>query len=539
MNGELYPNSVSAMSTPLRQLLLRQLTMCELHLRYSRPMPTGMHPHGEEQARVVMLLPRDFSSSSCSSSMLVICSGLVITGVLEVKVPAQPAQKKRKTLRLLVLLLVVVLIPLRDAACANAEAESKCGEVRASTASCDEEKTIGSASESFSLGKSLALVVVLRTDPSALGGPMMKDEERPLERLTRKQKCRRRLAARASGKRNGIAMKDKQRDKDKRIRHEAGPEADAILESRTNSRRTGDNELDARSSFSKLETLALCIGETRITRQSQDRAARKPTATADADAGGDVDANTLAVARAKRGSIRTSESESSPAPPRPDKFKPNPIERLFEFEGTGVTFGEFRVQLRARNQLINVAGKLFEKGLWVERRRRRPRNETKQGKGSGGEARQGRVSWEGGKPNKAKGPKRRGSERKQTGDGASQTRFRQESNGTREKERVHKEQGAIVQNGGRRQNEGRNRPRKQDTTQLSRQFPASARNEEKAQRYKSRLKSTSNAQTKRARRTTQTSIDRLSTSRMRVLCIVQSRAANLRSARCRSTNSRE
>jgi hypothetical protein len=84
-----------------------------------RRMPTGMR--GEEQARVVMLLPRDFSSSSSSSSMLVICTGLAIAGVLEVKVPAQPPQKKRKTL----LLLVVVLIPLRDAACANAEAEAK------------------------------------------------------------------------------------------------------------------------------------------------------------------------------------------------------------------------------------------------------------------------------------------------------------------------------------------------------------------------------------------------------------------------------
>jgi hypothetical protein len=87
-------------------------------------MPTGMHPRGEEQARVVMVLPRDFSSSSCSSSMLVICTGLAIVGVLEVKVPAQPAQKKQKTLLLLVLL-VVVLIPLRDATCANAEAEAK------------------------------------------------------------------------------------------------------------------------------------------------------------------------------------------------------------------------------------------------------------------------------------------------------------------------------------------------------------------------------------------------------------------------------
>jgi hypothetical protein len=80
-----------------------------------------MHPRGGEQARAVMLLPRDFSSSSCSSSMLVICTGLAIAGVLEVKVPAQ---KKRKTLLLLVLL-VVVLIPLRDATCANAEAEAK------------------------------------------------------------------------------------------------------------------------------------------------------------------------------------------------------------------------------------------------------------------------------------------------------------------------------------------------------------------------------------------------------------------------------
>lgn len=57
--------------------------------------------------------------------MLVIRTGLAIAGVLEVKVPAQPAQKKRKTLLLLVLLVVVVLIPLRDATCANAEAEAK------------------------------------------------------------------------------------------------------------------------------------------------------------------------------------------------------------------------------------------------------------------------------------------------------------------------------------------------------------------------------------------------------------------------------
>ncbi|KAJ7924112.1 hypothetical protein B0H13DRAFT_1864195 [Mycena leptocephala] len=69
----------------------------------------------------------------------------------------------------------------------------------------------------------------------------------------------------------------------------------------------------------------------------------------------------------------------------------------------------------------------------------------------------------------------------------------------REKERADKEQGAIAQNGGRSQNEGRNRLRKQDTTRLSRQFPASARNEEKAQRYKNRLKSASNAQAKRVR----------------------------------------
>jgi hypothetical protein len=35
-------------------------------------------------------------------------------------------------------------------------------------------------------------------------------------------------------------------------------------------------------------------------------------------------------------------------PPRHAQINPSPIEsKLFEFKGTGVTFGEFRVQLRA------------------------------------------------------------------------------------------------------------------------------------------------------------------------------------------------